>query len=175
MTLHIWLKTNTVVATFLDWIIRILRSFIRWNTEKPDYLEEKIEKLKKVSVNDQEKIAIKILLDHIGENTLVIIAENIGHIFNDTKGFGKQGQQKFRDLIQQNPQFSIMASNQALFEEIQKEDMPFHGFFKIIHLEKLTLEETILFLKSIAEWDKKSRLLDFFRYRTRYRKNKSHL
>ena len=54
-----------------------------------------------------------------------------------------------------------MASNQSLFEEIQKEDMPFHGFFKVIHLKKLTIEEAISLLKSIAEWDKKPRLLNF--------------
>ena len=59
-------------------------------------LKKKLKKLKKVAVNDQEKIAVKILLDHIGEKTLVIIAENIGHIFNDSKGFGKEGQQKIQ-------------------------------------------------------------------------------
>lgn len=80
---------------------------------------------------------------------------------NKKRGFGKKGQQKFRDLIQQHPFFTIMASNQALFEDIQKEDMPFHNFFKIIHLKKLSLEETFFFLKTIAEWDKNTKLLAF--------------
>ena len=129
------------VATFLDWIIRILRSFIRWNPEKSAYLEGEIEKLKKVPQEDQEKIAVNILLNHVRDKTILIVVENIGNILHEKKGFGKVGQQKFRDLIQQYPCFTIMASNQALFEDIQKEDMPFHNFFKIVHLRKLSLEE----------------------------------
>jgi Cdc6-like AAA superfamily ATPase len=57
------------VATFLDWLIRIFRSFIRWNPEKADYLKEEIEKLKKVPPADQEKIATKILLNYIEGKT----------------------------------------------------------------------------------------------------------
>ena len=149
------------VATFLDWIIRILRSFIRWYPEKADHLKKEIEKLKKVYDDDKERLALKILLDYIKERTLLIIVENIGDIFHKKKGFGKKGQQKFRDLIQQYPSFTIIASNQALFEDIQKEDMPFHNFFKIIHLNKLNLQETILFLRTIAEWEKNIALLKF--------------
>ncbi|MBA3016944.1 MAG: tetratricopeptide repeat protein [Proteobacteria bacterium] len=149
------------VATFLDWIIRILRSFIRWDPEKAAYLENEIEKLKKVHKGEWEKIAANLLLNYIKGKTLLIIVENIGNIFHKKKGFGKKGQQKFRDLIQQYPFFIIMASNQALFEDIQKEDMPFHNFFKIIHLRKLSLKETFFFLKTIAEWDKNTKLLPF--------------
>ena len=149
------------VATFLDWIIRILRSFIRWDPEKAAYLKNEIEKLKKVPKGEWEKTATNILLNYIKGKTLIIIVENIGNIFHKKRGFGKKGQQKFRDLIQQHPFFTIMASNQALFEDIQKEDMPFHNFFKIIHLKKLSLEETFFFLKTIAEWDKNTKLLAF--------------
>jgi hypothetical protein len=149
------------VATFLDWIIRILRAFIRWYPERAHSLESEIEKLKKIPLNDQEKIAERILLNHIHKKTLLIIVENIGNIFDNKKGFGKKGQQKFRDFIQQNPYFTIIASNQALFVEIQKEDMSFHNFFKIIHLKKLSLEQAVSFLKSIAEWENKSGLLKF--------------
>jgi tetratricopeptide (TPR) repeat protein len=149
------------VATFLDWIIRILRSFIRWDPEKAAYLENEIEKLKKVPKGEWEKTATNILLNYIKGKTLIIIVENIGNIFHKKRGFGKKGQQKFRDLIQQHPFFTIMASNQALFEDIQKEDMPFHNFFKIIHLKKLSLEETFFFLKTITEWDKNTELLAF--------------
>ena len=62
------------VATFLDWIIRILWSFIRWNSKNAGHLKDEIEKLKKVPAVDQEKIAKRILLNHINQKTLVIIA-----------------------------------------------------------------------------------------------------
>ncbi len=149
------------VATFLDWIIRILKSFIRWYPKKANYLEGEIGKLKKVPPDDQERIAARILLNYIKGKTLLIIVENIGNIFDKIKGFGKKGQQKFRDSIQQHPYFTIMASNQALFVDIQKEDMPFHNFFKIIHLKKLSLIEAILFLKSISEKDENLDLINF--------------
>ena len=120
--------------------------------EKAGYLIDEIEKLKKVSPADQERIGTQILLNSIEGKTLLILVENIGNIFDDIKGFGKMGQQKFRDLVQQNPCFIIVATNQALFEAVQKEDMPFHNFFKIMHLKKLALDEAIIFLKTIAEW-----------------------
>ncbi len=111
--------------------------------------------------NEAEKIAARILLTHIKNKTLLIIVENIGNIFHEKKGFGKKGQQKFRDLVQQHPYFTIMASNQALFEDIQREDMPFHNFFKIVHLNRLSLDETFTFLKSVAGWDENLKLAEF--------------
>jgi tetratricopeptide (TPR) repeat protein len=149
------------VATFLDLILRILRSFIRWYPERCAYLKTEIEKLKKVNKDDQENVAKEILLKHIKGKTLLIIVENIGNIFHNKHGFGKKGQQKFRDLLQQNPNFTIMSSNQALFLDIQREDMPFHNFFKIIHLWKISIDETFELMKSIAEWDKNSKLFHF--------------
>lgn len=146
------------IATFLDFIIRILKAFIKWNPEGSNYLIEEIEKLKKVPSYDQEKKAVNVLKKHSEGTTLLIIVENIGDTF---AGIKDKGQRKFRDLLQQFPFFTIMASNQALFRDIQNEDKPFHNFFKITHLKKLTLDETILFLKSIAEWEEKTDLLKF--------------
>jgi len=146
------------IANFLDLIIRIFRAFVKWDPGNSRYLEEEIDRLKKIPPQDQENTAKKILLKHIKGTTLLLIAENIGDIF---AGIEVHGQRKLRDIVQQYPNFSIMASNQALFKDIQYEDKPFHNFFKITHLKKLTLEETILFLKSIAQWEGKTGLLKF--------------
>ncbi|MFC2155020.1 hypothetical protein ACFLRB_00820 [Acidobacteriota bacterium] len=146
------------IASFLDFIIRIFKAFIKWYPEDSGYLDEEIDRLKKVPPADREKGAVNILLKHIEGTTLLIIVENIGNIF---EGIRVPGQQKLRDLVQQYPRFSIMASNQALFKDVQNEDRSFHNFFKITHLKKLTLVESILFLKSIAEWEEKKDLLQF--------------
>jgi|GEM_PF-1243596 len=146
------------VASFLDFIIRLFRAFIKWDEKNSHYLVNEINGLKKIPFPDQEKIAVKILLDHIKGKTLLIIAENIGNIF---AGIGKQGQAKLRDLVNQHPYFTIIASNQALFADVQFEDRPFHIFFAIIHLKKLTLEEAVLFLQTIAQWENKTGLLEF--------------
>jgi tetratricopeptide (TPR) repeat protein len=146
------------VASFLDFIIRIFRAFIKWDEKNSQYLVNEIDQLKKTSVHNQEKIAVKILLEHIKGKTLFIIVENIGNIF---AGIGKEGQAKLRDLVNQHPYFTIMASNQALFADVQFEDRPFHNFFAIIHLKKLTVEEAVLFLQTIAQWEGKTDLLEF--------------
>jgi hypothetical protein len=146
------------IASFLDFIIRIFRAFIKWGHENSDYFNDEIDQLKKVPLPDQEKVAKKILLNHIEGTTLLIIVENIGNIF---QGMGEKGQRKFRDLVQQYPYFTIIASNQALFQDIQEEDKPFHNFFKITNLKKLILDEAILFLKSIAQWEERTELLKF--------------
>ena len=146
------------VASFLDFIIRLFRAFIKWDEKNTRYLVREIGQLKKIPLHDQEKIAVKILLDHIESKTLLIIAENIGNIF---AGIGKEGQAKLRDLVNQHPSFTIIASNQALFADVQFEDRPFHNFFAITHLKKLTVEEAVLFLKTIAQWEKKATFLEF--------------
>ncbi|MCP4135305.1 MAG: hypothetical protein GY754_30330 [bacterium] len=149
------------VATFLDWIIRLLRSFIKWYPERAELLEKEIEGLKKTPEDDREKIATRILLNYIEGKTVLIIVENIGNIFHNVKGFGKTGQQKFRDLVQQRPYFTIVASNQAIFGDVKNIDMPFHNFFRATLLEKLSFEQSIQLLRSIAGWDKNIKLLDF--------------
>jgi tetratricopeptide (TPR) repeat protein len=146
------------IASFLDFIIRLLRAFIKWDPEYSAYLKDEIDKLKKVPPYDQEKTAQQILLNHIGKTTCLIIVENISNIFT---GMEIQGQRRLRDMLQQYGNFTIMASNQALFKDIQSEDKPFHNFFNITHLKRLTSDEAMLFLKSIAEWESKSSLLKF--------------
>lgn len=146
------------IATFLDFVIRILRAFIKWDTRHSSYLEEEIDKLKKVTPHNQEKMAKQLLLNHIKGATLLIIVENLSNIFT---GFKEIGQAKLRDFLQENPFFTIVASNQALFREIRDEDKPFHNFFSVTHLKRLNLEQAIEFLKSIAQWEKKTGLLKF--------------
>jgi Cdc6-like AAA superfamily ATPase len=53
------------IATFLDFIIRILRSFIKWDPENSNYLIEESEKLKKAPPYNQEKMAENIIKRHI--------------------------------------------------------------------------------------------------------------
>jgi len=141
------------VATFLDLTIRVLHSFLRWDGEEAVGLKAEIEKLKKTPAADREKTAVNIILDYIKGRTLLIIAENIETIFDKKQGFGPVGQKKFSDLLQQFPFFTIVASNQSLFLDVQREDRPFHNFFKIEYLRRLTIEETFTYLKAITAED----------------------
>ena len=60
--------------------------------------------------------------------------ENLGLLFDKTRGFGRRGQQALRDLVQQHPRFMIFATAQALIPGVSDPEYPFFGFFKITHL-----------------------------------------
>ncbi len=146
------------IASFLDFIIRLLRAFMKWDPGNSNYLDAEIEKLKKTPPYDQETLAVNILKKHIEGKTLLLIAENIGDIF---AGLKDSGQRRLRDLMQQHPFFTIIASNKSLFDDIRDPNKPFYLFFALTHLDELTLDETVLFLKSIAQWENKTDFLEF--------------
>lgn len=148
------------VATFLDWIRKILESFVRWYPEAK-YLEEELSHLTEMSLNAAEKKAVRLLIDFVGDRTLALIVEGLSQIFSEKHGMGKKGQRKFRDIVQEYPFWSIMASSQALFEDIQKEDAPFYGFFKVYHLKNISVAEAKELLTKIASYKKNDRFLKF--------------
>ncbi len=156
------------VATFLDWLVRILRAFHRWQ-EVPAMgddsvdLSEGLESLKDLPLGQAQTAAERLLLRFVGERRLLLISENLGEIFDETKGMGREGQQRFRDLVQQHPIWTIIASSQALFKDIQVRDAPFYGFFKIQHLKTFDLSEAATMLQKLAGLQGKNKLLAFFR------------
>ena len=148
------------VATFLDWLVRMLKSLI-WRNEDAKYVQQELENLFTMSPRDAEKRARQLLIDYVGERTLLVITENLNDIFSNKKGMGKRGQEKFRDLVQEEPFWVILASSKMLFEEVQKGDAPFYGFFKVYHLNNLTLEEAFRLLSNIANYEKNREVADF--------------
>ncbi len=154
------------VASFLDWLVRILRAFHR-RGEKPPAgedldLGEGLESLKQLPLQQARTAAERLLLRFVGERRLLLIAENLGEIFDTTKGMGKEGQQRFRDLVQQHPFWTIVSSSQALFADIQDRDAPFYGFFKVQHLRRFDLEEAIALFKKLACLEGRADLQEFF-------------
>ena len=91
------------------------------------------------------------------------MTENLGEIFDEVKGMGREGQQRFRDLVQQHPFWTVTASSQALFEDVQARDAPFYGFFKVQHLGMFDLEEAIELLENLARQERRGELRRFFR------------
>ncbi|MCP4549723.1 MAG: tetratricopeptide repeat protein, partial [bacterium] len=155
------------VASFLDVLVRILRAFHR-HGERPASddngfdLSEKLNALKRMPLNQAQAEAERALIHFLGDRRLLLIAENLGEMFSETKGMGRKGQQRLRDLVQQHPFWNIVASSQALFEDVQAHKAPFYGFFKVHHLPMLTLEEANTLLRSLARLDDRQRLQEFF-------------
>ena len=144
------------ISGYLDFMVRILNAFIRWNEEDAEFLREQLSILQETPNSHQEETIKRIINDYVGGKPLLILIEN----FNDILGaIKKDGQSKLRNWLQQNERISIIATSQALSEDIGKEDKPFYGFFDEINLKSLTLSESLQLLKSLAKIEGKKDLI----------------
>lgn len=145
------------VSGYLDFMVRILNAFIRWNEEDAEFLREQLSILQETPSSHQEETIKRIIFDYVGDKPLLILAENFNDILDSLK---KEGQSKLRNWLQQNDRISIIATSQALSGDIGKEDKPFYGFFEEIDLKPLNLDESYLLLKKLAEIENKTDLID---------------
>ncbi len=153
-------KKNLVIAymaedevgidSYLDFMVRIFAAFKRWHEdpEKLTWLEKQIDELKQTRPHDRDYRATQILRGYLDGKDLLILIENLDLVF---KGLRKAGQGKLRDFVQQYTNVSFVATSQAIFNDIRKEDMPFHNFFTIEHLDKLDLEQSTKLIKKLAQ------------------------
>jgi tetratricopeptide (TPR) repeat protein len=150
------------VAHFLDWLVRILQSFVRHEEAAPE-LARDIEQLMDMEHEAAQAAAEQLLIRSVGKRRLLLLVENLGEIFSSKKGMGREGQQRFRDLVQQHPFWTIVATTQALFDDVQTRDAPFYGFFKIQHVHPLTFEEAASLLERLAEVEQRLGLHKFLK------------
>ncbi|MCX6225967.1 MAG: hypothetical protein NTV01_14645 [Bacteroidia bacterium] len=148
------------IDSFLSFLIRIMNSFQKWGSDKStiDFWEKEIQAIKVLPPLSRDVYAVKVLREQLINKKLIIIVENLNEIF---KGIKKVGQSKLRDFIQQYQNTIIIASCQALFFDIQNEDMPFYNFFHITHLKKLNASESGFLLKKLAENEKQNDIINF--------------
>jgi DNA-binding transcriptional ArsR family regulator len=142
-----WLREEEWgVMSFLDLLLRILRALI---TECKDReLEGQVESLYRHSPDSAERLAADLLKDFVGNRTLLVIVENLDDLF---VGLEDEGQKRMRSYIQENPFLTILASSQSLFGGVSLQTSPFYGFFRINHLEELSLDQATLLLKKVAD------------------------
>jgi Tfp pilus assembly protein PilF/DNA-binding MarR family transcriptional regulator len=151
------------IDSFLSLLIRIFEAFIRWNrgeneNEIIDW-KTKIDILKNLKAHEREDQAKNYLLDFLKNKKLILLIENINDLFSSMK---KTGQSRLRDFLQQYDKVNIIATSQVLFEDIQNEDRPFHNFFQITHLDRLTESETQELLITLAKTEGPEELKDHF-------------
>jgi tetratricopeptide (TPR) repeat protein len=137
------------IDSLFSLIIRIFEAFIRWSSNNEEKLswKTKINLLKDLKPYEREDKAKEFLLKFLDERKLLLLIENINEVFI---GMKKTGQARLRDFIQQYEKVNIIATSQVLFADIQNEDKPFHNFFKITHLDRLSEEETKRLLQTFA-------------------------
>jgi tetratricopeptide (TPR) repeat protein/DNA-binding transcriptional ArsR family regulator len=98
------------------------------------------------------------LLASLDSKTLVVITENLDALF---EAMGEAGQKQLRALIQEHPQFSIVATAQRLVEDLSDRTSPFFGFFQTEHLKRLTVEQATDLLQNIARLQGKTEVTEF--------------
>ncbi|WP_241331352.1 hypothetical protein [Chryseobacterium arthrosphaerae] len=85
------------------------------------------------------------------EKKIILFIENIDVLL---KKFGKEGQQRLREVLTTSNNIRIIGSSTTYFESIINYSDPFYDFFKIVQLNGLTKDETIKMLLKIAEQSK---------------------
>src|SRR5574337_514520 len=144
-----WLREDEWgITSLLDLLLRVFRAL---RSEYGDAVPiERVESLYKFPADVAERNAAALLREFVGNRALLIIVENLEELFN---GLGDEGQKRLRAYLQENPFCTILATAQSLFNGISLQTSPFYGFFRIHHLEELTLDDAIHLLARIANFE----------------------
>lgn len=140
------------VASYFDFLTRIINAFIKWNDNDRELLLSKLEELQETQLKAQVNVAEKIIEDYIGNRPLLILAENFGEILESIK---PAEQSKLRNWLYRVNRISIIASSQSISADFEKEDRPFYGFFNTYYLKNLDFEGSLEFLISLAKLDQR--------------------
>jgi len=152
-----WLREEEWgITSFLKLLLRILRSI---DSSDPA-IQQRIESLYELSSAEAEQAAMSLLIEIIGERTLLLITENLDDLF---KGLGEQGQQQLRAFLQNSCCCTILATAPRLFNGVQSRTKPFYGFFRPVRLHELTAAEAVQLLIQIASLREQTELVSFLK------------
>jgi tetratricopeptide (TPR) repeat protein len=141
-----WLREEEWgIASYLDLLCSILRAIHEEYDDRT--LAARCDELRKKSPEEAEHQAEELLLNWIGQRTLLVIAENMDEIF---AALEDAGQNRLRGLIQNNPVFTFVATSQGLFNGVSLRESPFYGFFEIHHIPEFSFEHAVSMLTNIA-------------------------
>ena len=147
------------VASFLDLVVRILKVLADQAPSLAAEIGTIYDKFSK-DPDEAEAHAIALLRQHTRGKTLILFCENLVDLFG---GLGDEGQKKWRSAIQEDGNWTIVASTPSLFAALTLQDNPFYGFFTIRQLEKLDLETALELLAKKAAYESKPDLASFLR------------
>ncbi len=144
------------ISGYLDFLIRIINAFMRWYDNDKSALEAQLNILRETPESRQEYVAEKLISDYVGEKPLLILSENFDSILD---ALGRNGQGKLRAWLYRHNRISIIATAQATTPDLGREDRPFYGFFSTIKLKKLSYEDSLTLLTTLAETEKNENML----------------
>lgn len=133
------------VTSFMELVLRILRTLDQTYPELG--IDAQTQALYELSIAQAEEQATQILLQTLGDKTLVILLENLDDLFDQLK---PTSQKQLRALIQNYPQFVLIATTPSLFTAVISRASAFYGFFEIDPMEGLGFEEVVELLGKVA-------------------------
>ena len=147
------------VASFLDFLVRILRALA---DQTPDLGAEIAGIYDRFSKDpaESEALALELVRQRTRGKTLLLLCENLEDLF---QGLADEGQKRWRATIQEDGNWSIVASTPALFAGLTLQDNPFYGFFTIRALDKIDFDTGLDLLARKAVHEGETELADFLR------------
>ena len=147
------------VASYLDLIVRILRALADESPEVDAAIADVYATFAKDPA-DAEALATRLLRGHTRGKTLLLLCENLVHLF---AGLGDEGQKRWRAAIQQDGNWAVVATTPQLFAALTLQENPFFGFFTIRVLDRIDLDTGIELLAKKAIHEGKAELAEFLR------------
>jgi Cdc6-like AAA superfamily ATPase len=145
------------ISGYLDFLIRILNAFLRWNDADVEKLNSEMDLLRETHPNRQIEVAERIITEYVGDRPLLILAENFDNVLET---LGKDGQGKLRSFLYRHTHTSIIATSQALSPDLGREDRPFYNFFTTIYLKNLSFEDSLALLQKLAEKEEQTLVIE---------------
>ena len=142
------------VASFLDLLVRILRALADQAPELDPEIAGIYDRFSKDPA-ESEALALELLRRHTRGKTLLLLCENLEELF---QGLADEGQKRWRATIQEDGNWSIVASNPSLFAAVSLQDNPFYGFFAIRELAKIDFDTGLELLARKAVHEGKTEL-----------------
>ena len=112
------------IASFLDLVVRILRALADQTPDLDAEIAGIYDRFSK-DPSSAESLAVARLRQHTRGKTLVLVCENLVDLFD---GLGEEGQKRWRAAIQEDGNWTIVASTPSLFSAVTLQDSPFYGF-----------------------------------------------
>ena len=147
------------VASYLDLVVRILTALAEDATELNAEIADIYSRFSK-DAEEAEAFAVRLLRQHCEGKTLLLLCENLMDLFH---GLGEEGQKRWRTAIQEDGNWTILATTPRLFAGVTLQNNPFYGFFTVRSLDKIDLDTGINLLTKKAIHENKPDLADFLR------------
>ena len=147
------------VASFLDLVVRILRALADRAPDLDADIAGIYDRFSKDPA-EAEALAVARLRQHTRGKTLLLLCENLVDLFD---GLGEEGQKRWRATVQEDGNWTIVASTPSLFAAVTLQDNPFYGFFTIRALEKIDFDTGLDLLARKAVHEGKTELADSLR------------